>query len=149
MIQDTKRVLSYYRTSPDGTRILFGGRTSFRKINLRESAVRLHEMLAHVFPELNAVKLSHSWSGNVAFTFDALPHYGNKDGLHFSLGYCGQGVAMSIYLGHCLAESIVDGSKSTNAFSTIPFPSRPAYTGNPWFLPVVGEVYRLLDRFGI
>ena len=31
------------------------------------------------------------------------------------------------------------------AFEGLPFPTRPTYTGDPWFLPVVGGYYRLRD----
>src|SRR5262249_2047142 len=33
MFSDTKRCLSYFRLSPDGTRVIFGGRTSARELN--------------------------------------------------------------------------------------------------------------------
>ena len=29
-----------------------------------------------VFPELARVRVTHAWTGNVAFTFDFLPHIG-------------------------------------------------------------------------
>src|SRR5690606_34098924 len=50
MIQDTKRNLYYYRLSPDGRRMIFGGRTSFRRISETESARRLHASMTDVFP---------------------------------------------------------------------------------------------------
>ena len=28
----------------------------------------------------------------------------------------------------------------------LPFPSLPGYRGHPWFLPLVGGWYRLMDR---
>ncbi len=148
MIQDTKKVLFYFRMSPDGQRILFGGRTSFRTIDEQESAKRLHRQLSGIFPALRDVRLSHTWSGNVAFTFDALPHLGNHAGIHFSMGYCGQGVAMSTYLGSRLAAGILGHADAETVFSEAVFPGRPLYTGYPWFLPLVGEFYRLLDRLG-
>ena len=39
-IADTKRVLCYYRLSPDGTRVLFGGRARFTQVGPEVSAPR-------------------------------------------------------------------------------------------------------------
>jgi hypothetical protein len=33
-----------------------------------------------------------------------------------------------------------------SAFARLPFPTAPGYTGRPWFMPAVIEVYRLRDR---
>jgi hypothetical protein len=37
----------------------------------------------------------------------------------------------------------------TSALMGLPFPTRPAYTGSPWFLPAAIAWYGLLDRLGI
>lgn len=148
MVQDTKKVLFYFRMSPDGRRLLFGGRASFRAIGPGESAPLLHQAMGQVFPALRGVRISHAWSGNVAFTFDALPHLGCHRGIHYSLGYCGQGVALSIYLGNRLASGLLGRPEAESAFRDRPFPTRPLYHGRPWFLPLVGGFYRWLDRLG-
>ena len=38
------------------------------------------------FPQLKGVRVTHAWSGNVAFTLDALPHSGQIDGMHYLTG---------------------------------------------------------------
>jgi len=148
MIQDTKKVLFYFRLSPDGQHLLFGGRTSFRNIDSQTSAERLRRQLGTIFPRLRDIRLSHSWSGNVAFTFDALPHMGVYHGIHYSLGYCGQGVALSTYLGNRLAAGLLGQADAGSVFTERAFPTRPLYSGKPWFLPIIGEFYRLVDRLG-
>ncbi len=35
--------------------------------------------------------------------------------------------------------------KDVAELDALSFPTRPAYTGDPWFLPVVGSDYRLRD----
>jgi len=80
MISDTKRVLNYFRPSPDGRRVLWGGRASFGPITAEAAAPRLHAMMVDVFPELAPARLTHAWTGNVAFTFDYLPHIGVEGG---------------------------------------------------------------------
>lgn len=144
MIQDTKRNLYYYRLSPDGKRMIFGGRTSFRRISETESARRLHASMTDVFPALSDARLTHSWTGNVAFTFDSLPHLGSHDGVHYALGCCGQGVALMSHFGNCIARDML-GSGDRSAFALNPIPTVPGYIGNPWFIPVVGEYYRFRD----
>ncbi|MCI0546552.1 MAG: FAD-binding oxidoreductase [Candidatus Rokubacteria bacterium] len=145
MIVDTNRVLSYYRLSPDGTRVLYGGRASFRRLTAREAAPRLHAMMVSVWPELAGTRVTHAWMGNVAFTFDHVPHMGVHQGVHYAAGCQGSGVAMATYLGYQTALKIAGKAVTACAFDGLPFPTRPTYTGNPWFLPVVGSYYRLLD----
>jgi glycine/D-amino acid oxidase-like deaminating enzyme len=146
MISDSKRVLNYFRPSPDGKRVLWGGRASFRKATAEQSAPTLHATMADTFPELRGVPITHAWTGNVAFTFDGLPHIGVQDGIHYAAGCQGSGVAMATWLGHNAALKIAGAANERFALDGLPFPTRPTYTGNPWFLPIVGSYYQLRDR---
>jgi glycine/D-amino acid oxidase-like deaminating enzyme len=145
-ITDTKHVLYYFRPSPDRTRILFGGRAAVWETDTRISGRTLHRYMTGVFPELAEVKLSHSWTGNVAFTFDRLPHVGVRDGIHFAMGYNGSGVAMATYLGHKTAQRILGKTDARTAFDDLEFPAPAWYSGTPWFLPLVAAWYRVRDR---
>lgn len=144
-IADSQRVLSYFRLSPDGKRVLWGGRVGTSAMDPRESGRRLHERMCQVWPQLEDVRITHSWNGNVAFTFDLLPHLGTHNGIHYALGCQGNGVAMQSWLGNQVARRIVNGV-SDSAFADLPFPTAPLYGGNPWFLPGVLLWYRLRDR---
>lgn len=144
-VADTKKVLYYYRLSPDGQRMLFGGRASFTAVDEQRSAVGLRGFMRSVFPELADVAITHSWLGNVAFCLDFLPHYGVHDGIHFAGGCNGSGIVMSTYLGHKVAERVLDGGKPARGLGRIPYPAVPGYTGNPWFLGIVGNLYRAGD----
>jgi gamma-glutamylputrescine oxidase len=151
MFVDSNRKLSYFRLSPDGRRVLFGGRAKLTDVDERTSALGLYERMVAVWPELSGVRLTHSWSGNVALTFDHLPHMGdhlphmgNRGGLHFAMGCNGSGVAMAGYLGHQTALKILSRQNRPCPFDG-PFPGHPLYRGNPWFLPAVGAWYRLRD----
>jgi len=145
MIVDTNRVLSYYRASPDGTRILYGGRASFRHATAEQAAPTLHAMMTRVWPELATTRVTHAWTGNVAFTFDHVPHMGVHEGVHYAAGCQGSGVAMATYLGYQVALKLAGKQVTPCAFDGLPFPTRPTYTGNPWFLPIVGSYYRMRD----
>jgi glycine/D-amino acid oxidase-like deaminating enzyme len=146
MISESRRVLNYFRPSPDGKRVLWGGRASFRAATATESAPALHATMVATFPELKDVRITHGWTGNVAFTFDGLPHIGVQDGIHYAAGCQGSGVAMATWLGHNVALKIAGAANERFALDGLPFPTRPTYTGNPWFLPVVGTYYKLRDR---
>jgi glycine/D-amino acid oxidase-like deaminating enzyme len=145
-LSDTKRVLCYYRMSPDGRRMVFGGRARFTQVDATVSAPILHRYMVDRFPQLRGVKVTHAWTGNVAFTLDALPHMGYRDGLHYCLGCNGSGVAMMTYLGWQTARKIGGVANYACSFDTEEFPDHPLYSGNPWFLPVAGSYYRLRDN---
>jgi glycine/D-amino acid oxidase-like deaminating enzyme len=74
VVGDTKRVLYYFRPSPDLKRVIFGGRASFAAKSALETAPRLHDFMCNVFPQLKGVRITHGWTGNVAFTYDRVPH---------------------------------------------------------------------------
>ena len=145
-ISDTPRVLTYYRMSPDGRRMLFGGRARFTQVPPEVSAPALYRFMTDRFPQLRGTRVTHAWTGNVAFTFDFLPHMGKDDGMHYALGCNGSGIAMMTYLGTQTARKLIGGANRVNAFDGREFPTRPLYTGNPWFLPFVGAYYRMRDR---
>ena len=124
----------YYRASPDGQRILFGGRVSFNETDPRISGPRLHADMVKIFPELATVRISHSWMGFVAYTFDEMMRAGEHDGIHYAMGYCGSGAGMAGYLGMRVGQQVLGLKEGATAFDDLPFPTRPFYTGNPWFL---------------
>ena len=160
MIFDSKNYLYYYRLTPD-RRMLFGGRAAFfpeTGSTIRRSAEILRRGMLSVYPQLRDAKIEYVWGGTLDFAFDIMPHAGQLDGLHYSLGYAGHGVAMSTYLGDKIANSILQGRgddsgpvknsrPDENPFAQIPFPSAPLglYNGRPWFLPFAGAWYKLLD----
>jgi glycine/D-amino acid oxidase-like deaminating enzyme len=94
---------------------------------------------------LRGVRVTHAWTGNVAFTLDAVPHMGLDDGMHYALGCNGSGVAMMTYLGYQTARKIAGKANAVCAFDAPEFPDHPLYSGKPWFLPFVGGYYRMRD----
>jgi glycine/D-amino acid oxidase-like deaminating enzyme len=138
-------VLHYYRISPDGKRVIFGGRARFTEIPGELRAQLLHQALVERFPQLSHTKVTHTWQGNVAFTYDALPHAGELDGLHFVLGCNGSGVSMMPFLGNAMGQSIAGRLQGKVPFAGTALPPIPLYSGKPWFLPVIGGAFRTLD----
>jgi len=149
MTGDSRRVVAYYRRSPDGTRILFGGRPVGTGDNPVAGAQQIRNLMLEVFPNLTPVRISHVWSGLVAYTFDHVPHIGQMDGLFYAMGYCGSGVARASYFGRKLGHKMLGDGEGETAFDDLPFNSRPFYTGDPWFLPAVFFWHRMADRLGL
>lgn len=146
MIVETGSKHLYYRPSPDGTRIVFGGRAALHPIPLERSAERLLSALTHILPDLAGVQAEHAWSGNIAFTRSDLAGIGQqRDGIWYAAGCNGSGVALMHYLGHKLALKVLGSADGATAFDDIPIDPVPLYDGRPWFLPLMTHYYRAKD----
>lgn len=148
IVSDTRKVVYYYRASPDRRRILFGGRVSLNETDPRISGPKLHADMVDIFPQLAATKISHSWSGFIAYSFDELMHIGRRDGLYYAMGYCGAGVGTASYFGMRLGQQVLGLKEGRTALDDLKFQTRPLYTGNPWFLAPSILYYRWRDRMG-
>ena len=148
VVSDTRKVVYYYRTSPDRSRILFGGRVTNAETDPEKSGRLLKKELVRLFPELADVGFSHSWSGTVAYTFDTLAHVGCHDGVHYAMGYCGSGVSMASYLGMRVGQQVLGLTEGRTALDGLSFPTRPLYSGKPWFLAPAVAFYRWRDNQG-
>ena len=147
VITDSRKLVVYYRASPDRKRILFGGRVSLNETDPDKCAKPLHKKLTQIFPQLAKIKVSHSWMGFVGFTFDHMPHTGDKEGVHYAMGYCGSGVCLSSYFGTKLGQRLAGLPQGNTIFTDINFQTRPFYKGNPWFLAPSILYFQLRDRF--
>ena len=148
MIYDSKHFLYYYRLTPD-RRMLFGGRAAFfpeSENTVRESAEILRRGMIHVYPQLRNVNVEFVWGGTLDFAFDVMPHTGQSDGMYYSVGYAGHGVAIGTYLGIKIA-GVVCGEPNDIPFDGIPFPTPPLglRSGHTWALPLAGAYYKFLD----
>ncbi len=146
---DSRRVVYYWRASPDRRRILFGGRVSAGETDPRRAALRLRAELLRIFPQLETTRISHGWMGFVGYTFDTLAHTGSRGRLHHAMGYCGSGVGMASYLGMKAGLAVLGRQDAGTGLGARAFPTRPLYRGRPWFLPAAVEWNRLLDRLGL
>ena len=144
-LADTRRVLTYYRMSPDKKRLIFGGRAKFGHTDPVDTAPILYQFMMDRYPQLKGTKITHAWTGNVAFTLDEMPHMGKFDNLHYALGCNGSGIAMMTYLGQQTARKVAGKANRVCAFDRPEFPDHPLYNGSTWFLPFVGRYFRARD----
>ncbi|WOI56857.1 FAD-binding oxidoreductase [Palleronia sp. LCG004] len=95
---ETRRMMRWFRKI-DG-RIVFGGRGALGAVESPAAYRRLEKALVGIFPDLDGVAIDYRWSGQVALTFDGLPHAGRlSDRVFYAGGFNGAGVAMSGYVG--------------------------------------------------
>ena len=148
MIFDYKHYLNYFRLWDN--RMIFGGRAAFLPENsntIRRSAEILQQEMVQVYPQLKNTKIEYVWGGTLDFAFDMMTHVGEIDGIYYSLGYAGHGVAMASYLGKTVAEAMLSGNINDHPFASFAFPGAPLglYNGFPWFLPFAGAWHKILD----
>ena len=116
---ESSRLVSYGQRTLDD-RLVFGARGGYnfagrlRKdepLNEAEMAVRLH-LMHECFPILKqkAVKISHSWGGNLALPRRFHPHMlcDRENKIAFSGGYVGEGVGATNLAGRTLADLILN-----------------------------------------
>ncbi len=150
MLGDTNRVHHYFRPSPDGTRILFGGRAAGNlQVDGPVAHDHLRQKMVRIFPDLADVGLSHVWWGYVAMNLDHLPQLVVRDGVCYATGFCGSGVVWARWFGRKAALKILGDPAGASAFEGQPFSAIPFYNGNPWFVPAAVAWFKFLDRFGL
>jgi glycine/D-amino acid oxidase-like deaminating enzyme len=148
MIFDYKHYLNYFRLWEN--RMIFGGRAAFfpeTANTIKRSAEILQREMVQVYPQLKDAKVEYVWGGTLDFAFDMMTHVGEVDGIYYSLGYAGHGVAMATHMGKTVAEAMLKGTIKEHPFNRIPFPPAPLglYNGFPWFLPFAGAWHKILD----
>ncbi|WP_129784074.1 NAD(P)/FAD-dependent oxidoreductase [Promicromonospora panici] len=145
---DNKMLTYYFRITPDN-RLLFGGRARFALSSPDsdlKSAEILKRAMSTVFPYLSSARVDYTWGGLVDLTMDQMVHAGERNGVHYSLGYSGHGVQMATYMGKQMALSML-GKSSRNLWEHLPNPAVPGHFGPPWFLPIIGGYAKVVDRF--
>jgi glycine/D-amino acid oxidase-like deaminating enzyme len=144
---DSFRLFHYFQRTHDN-RLVFGGVSGVRRGSVKREAAAVYRRMRKIFPELSEMKLDFAWEGNIALTFDQLPHLGQVDGIHYALGFNGDGVLLGCYLGSKIAEMVL-GQDSPTPLAEIPIPRMALYRRRAWFLPFARAVYAFLDAIGL
>lgn len=129
---DTRNFLNYWRLSPDGRRLLFGGRTSFAPTTLERSRDQLYAAMVRVYPQLRGVRVERAWSGLVDLSVDRRPHLGRdpRTGAWCVGGFSGTGVALATHLGAALARwmcgrgPVPSFADPEGSWKPVPWPAR-------------------------
>lgn len=148
MMVETRARHSYFRVSPDGKRVIFGGRASMTGIPPEKAAARLRKTMLEIWPELEETKLSHTWSGDTGYSFSHVPHVGQKDGLHYAVGFSGSGTVLAPYLGAKAGYQACGDPRGETPYSDTGLKRSWLHpTGTPHFLKAADLWYRFkVDR---
>ncbi|MEE4015573.1 FAD-binding oxidoreductase [Roseibium sp. FZY0029] len=146
---NTMNIGNYWRLSPEN-RLIFGGRAKFSATSDQRSDSTsgeiLRESMERIFPQLKGIDIDYCWGGLVDMTADRYPRSGFHEGLWYAMGYSGHGAQLSTQLGMMVADAIL-GRADRNPMRDYPWPAVPGHFGKPWFLPLVGQYYKMLDKF--
>lgn len=147
---NTARVFHYFRPSPDGRRLLWGGRIGrLASQQSRRAFMHLQRDMLRVFPELRGVRITHAWSGMIGYTFDTMPHLGSRNGFWYAMGYCGTGVSRSTWFGLKIALKVLGDPRGRSAFDDLELPGHPLHPAARYAVPVVETWYRVKDALAL
>lgn len=142
---DSRIFLNYFTMTPDG-RFLLGGRTNLNpNLDLKKSAVILHQRMLEIFPQLEGIPLTHSWSGRLGVTYDQMPHVGIVNGIHYAYGYSGHGISIASRLGHEVG-AMLGGTGPTSKYMDINHPKTIFARLDPLYLPFVAAYFKFMDK---
>jgi glycine/D-amino acid oxidase-like deaminating enzyme len=146
MCTETRQLHYYYRPSPDGTRILFGGRDGTISGDPTWPTEALRRAMVDIFPMLDDVPIEHSWFGNVAMNRDMIPRIFARGGKRYAAGYCGSGTVWARWAGQKAAQQILGDAAGRSALDRKPPAAIPLFNGTPWFMPAVFAWMSTQDR---
>jgi glycine/D-amino acid oxidase-like deaminating enzyme len=146
MCSETRKLHYYYRPSPDGRRILFGGRDGTIAGDPGWPTDNLRRALVDIFPELDGVDITHTWYGHVAMHRDMIPRIFSREGVRYATGYCGSGVVWARWAGQKAAQQVLGKTDGASSLDFRPPPAVPLFNGTPWFMPAVYAWMTLQDR---
>lgn len=148
VISDSRLIGNYFRLSPDHRRLLMGGRVTFTEATSKSGTETLYKQMLKVYPQLKDIKVSYSWVGYVAYTTDISPHIGIKDGIYYSMGYCGSGITLSSYFGMRVGQKVLGNSEGNTALDNLEFRAWPRIIRFPRVLAGVTRLARVAESFG-
>ncbi|NKN35638.1 FAD-binding oxidoreductase [Agrobacterium sp. a22-2] len=144
-VSDSRRILVYYRKSPDG-RLVLGGRGRMATPRHAEDWAHLEHALLRLFPALTGIDIEHRWFGRVAMTADHLPHiHEPQKGLLMAAGCQGRGVGLMTALGKRFADYIESGDPLTLPFPISPIRPIPLHALRQVGVAAMITWYRMLD----
>ncbi len=147
MMSDTRTLGFYFRPSPDGKRILFGGRDGTSLDDPTKPVAYLRENLLSIFPQLDQTPITHTWFGHVAMQRDMIPRIFERNGMVYATGFCGSGVVWAPWIARKAAQKLLGKvNEAPSAFDFRAPAPIPFYNGKPWFMPFFMAKYKRQDR---
>jgi glycine/D-amino acid oxidase-like deaminating enzyme len=139
-ITDSRAMIHYFRTTPDGRiafgwgagRLAFGGRRHGRSERDPLVVAEIRRHLVRFFPGLEGKRISHAWGGPIDVSPTHLPVVEELErGVHAAFGYTGHGVGPSHMLGRSLASLALERSDEATRLALVE-PPRQAVPPEPF-----------------
>lgn len=144
-VSDSRRIVTYYRRSPDG-RLVLGGRGRMAKPRSEKDWAHLQHAALRLFPMLDGVPIEHRWFGRVAMTLDHLPHIHEPEKGLLAVGGCqGRGVALMTAIGPRLVDYIMGGDPAVLPLPLTPIKPIPLHAFRQIGVGALVTWYRILD----
>lgn len=146
-VSDSRRILVYYRRSPDG-RMVLGGRGRMARPSSAADWGHLERALTRLYPALAGIAIEKRWFGRVALTPDHLPHLHEPEkGLLAVVGCQGRGVGLMSALGKRMANYLASGDGKQLPFPLSPVRPIPLHAFRQVGVAAAITWYRMLDAF--
>jgi len=144
-VSDSRRILVYYRRSPDG-RLVVGGRGRMSEPRAAADWAHLERAMHRLYPALAGVPITHRWFGRVAMTPDHFPQiHEPRPGLLAVVGCQGRGVALMTALGPRLADYVATGDREALPLPLTPVTPIPFHRFRRLGVGALVTWYRLRD----
>lgn len=144
-VSDSRRILVYYRLSPDG-RLVLGGRGRMALPKNADDWAHLQHAMLRLYPALAGVPIAQRWFGRVAMTPDHLPHIHEPEkGLVTAVGCQGRGVGLMTALGTRIAGYLASGDAGLLPFPVSPIRPIPFHSLRQIGVAATIAWYRTLD----
>ncbi|KUM25154.1 FAD-dependent oxidoreductase [Mesorhizobium loti] len=146
-VSDSRRILVYYRKSPDG-RMVLGGRGRMALPSSAADWAHCERALLRLYPALAGIAIEKRWFGRVALTPDHLPHLHEPEkGLLAVVGCQGRGVGLMSALGKRIASYLASGDARQLPFPLSPIQPIPFHAFRRVGVAAMITWYRMLDAF--
>ena len=144
-VSDSRRILVYFRKTPD-RRLILGGRGPMRRPTHSDDWSHLERALERLFPSLADAVIEKRWYGRVAMTPDHLPHLHEPEkGLLTFVGCNGRGLGLMTAISKCLVGYLQSGDPTAMPFPITPIKPIPFhFLRNLGVAAMIGW-YRMLD----
>jgi glycine/D-amino acid oxidase-like deaminating enzyme len=127
-ITDSRAMIHYFRTTPDGRiafgwgggRVAYGSHTDGRAQRDPDVVADIERHLVRFFPALEGRRIEHAWGGPIDVSPSHLPVIDQLEpGVHCAFGYTGHGVGPSQMVGRTLASLALDRRDEFTALALV------------------------------
>ncbi|HEV2861432.1 MAG TPA: FAD-binding oxidoreductase [Pyrinomonadaceae bacterium] len=138
-IEDSPKLMTYYRLTPDNRLLMGGGDVVIRPgremppPHAPEVFADIERHMLKTFPSLSGVRVTHRWGGPLSVTLDMAPAFGWLGGdrrVAYGFGCIGHGLGMMAYSGQLMRDLVLERKTAlTELFfvnrTLIPWPPEP------------------------